>query len=137
MGIVSDEKRLNNVERADPLPLDSNFPHSKSTRYCSTYLGYTQAPISAPWLRTSKGSVPVMARHARNRASRQVQATTQGRDLSTFAPLRALRARAPVPAWARRVVGEGVLVLLFGLRISYAPRGRARFWLAHRQGLHR
>src|SRR6267154_2675881 len=26
----------------------------------------------------------------------------------TLAPLRALRARTPVPAWARRVVGEGV-----------------------------
>src|SRR6478672_6724049 len=31
----------------------------------------------------------------------------QGRDLSTLAPLRALRARTPVPAWARRAVGEG------------------------------
>jgi hypothetical protein len=33
---------------------------------------------------------------------------TQGRDLSTLAPLRALRARTSDPAWARRVVGEGV-----------------------------
>jgi hypothetical protein len=33
---------------------------------------------------------------------------TQGRSLSTLAPLRALRARTPVPAWARRAVGEGV-----------------------------
>src|ERR1700730_198589 len=32
----------------------------------------------------------------------------KGRDLSTLAPLRALRARTPVPAWARRAVGEGV-----------------------------
>ena len=39
---------------------------------------------------------------------------TQGRDLSTLAPLRALRARTPVPAWARRAVGEGV---------SSCPRG--------------
>ena len=31
-----------------------------------------------------------------------------GRDVSTLAPLRVLRARAPVPAWARRAVGEGV-----------------------------
>jgi hypothetical protein len=31
-----------------------------------------------------------------------------GRDLSPLAPLRALRARTPVPAWARRAVGEGV-----------------------------
>ncbi len=33
---------------------------------------------------------------------------TQGRDLSTLAPLRALRARPPDPAWGRRGVGEGV-----------------------------
>jgi hypothetical protein len=30
----------------------------------------------------------------------------QGRDLSTLAPLRALRARTPVSAWARRAVGD-------------------------------
>src|ERR1700692_2806505 len=33
----------------------------------------------------------------------------QGRDLSTLAPLRALRARTPVSAWARCAVGEGVM----------------------------
>src|SRR3981189_1098031 len=33
---------------------------------------------------------------------------TQGRDLSTLAPLRALRAGTPVPACARLVGGEGV-----------------------------
>src|SRR5262249_38828348 len=33
---------------------------------------------------------------------------TQGRDLSTLAPLRVLRARTPEPAGARRGVGEGV-----------------------------
>src|SRR5208337_3758185 len=33
---------------------------------------------------------------------------TRGRDLSTLAPLRVLRARTPEPAWARRVVDEGV-----------------------------
>ena len=32
----------------------------------------------------------------------------QGRELSTLAPLRALRARTPEPAWARRAVDEGV-----------------------------
>ena len=32
----------------------------------------------------------------------------KGGSLSTLAPLRVLRARAPVPAWARRAVGEGV-----------------------------
>jgi RNA-directed DNA polymerase len=44
---------------------------------------------------------PVVAFQAQRQAA-------QGRDLSTPAPLRALRARAPVPAWARRAVGEGV-----------------------------
>src|ERR1700741_4141778 len=33
--------------------------------------------------------------------------TKQGRQLSTLAPLRDLRARASDPAWARRAVGEG------------------------------
>ena len=32
----------------------------------------------------------------------------KGGSLSTLAPLRALRARTPEPAWARRAVGEGV-----------------------------
>jgi hypothetical protein len=44
---------------------------------------------------------PVVALQAQGQA-------TQGRDLSTLAPLRALRARTPVPTWARRAVGEGV-----------------------------
>ena len=44
---------------------------------------------------------PVVALQAQGQA-------TQGRDLSTLAPLRALRARTPDRAWARRVVGEGV-----------------------------
>src|SRR6516164_683921 len=34
---------------------------------------------------------------------------TQGRSLSTPAPLRALRARTPDPAWSWPVVGEGVM----------------------------
>ena len=34
--------------------------------------------------------------------------TKQGRQLSTLAPLRGLRARASDPAWTRRAVGEGV-----------------------------
>ena len=45
---------------------------------------------------------PVVAHQAQGQA-------TQGRDLSTPAPLRALRARTPMPAWARRAVGEGVM----------------------------
>ena len=44
---------------------------------------------------------PVVAHQAQSQA-------TQGRDLSTPAPLRALRARTPDRAWARRAVGEGV-----------------------------
>src|ERR1019366_8390196 len=35
--------------------------------------------------------------------------TTPGRDLSTLAPLRALRARTSDPAWPGPVVGEGVM----------------------------
>src|SRR6201982_3204680 len=42
-------------------------------------------------------------------AALQVQAqATQGRDLSTPAPLRALRPRTPDRAWVQRAVGEGV-----------------------------
>ena len=44
---------------------------------------------------------PVVAHQAQGQA-------TQGRDLSTLAPLWALRARTPGPAWTRRAVGEGV-----------------------------
>src|SRR5271169_727741 len=44
---------------------------------------------------------PVVALQAQSLA-------TQGRSLSTLAPLRALRARTPDPAWSRPVVGEGV-----------------------------
>src|SRR5947209_18464926 len=44
---------------------------------------------------------PVVAVQAQNQAS-------QGRDLSTLASLRALWARTPEQAWARRAVGEGV-----------------------------
>ena len=45
---------------------------------------------------------PVVAHQAQGQA-------TQGRELSTPAPLRVLRSRTPVPAWARRAVGEGVM----------------------------
>src|SRR5712691_343701 len=38
----------------------------------------------------------------------QSQAAAQGRELSTLAPVRALRARTLEQAWARRVVDEGV-----------------------------
>src|SRR5262249_11476152 len=49
-----------------------------------------------------RGAVtPVVALQAQGQA-------TQGRDLSTLAPLRALRARTPDRARARRAVGEGV-----------------------------
>ena len=52
--------------------------------------------------RLRSGAVaPVVALQAQSQA-------TQGRELSTLAPLRALRARTPEPAWARRAVDEGV-----------------------------
>ena len=44
---------------------------------------------------------PVVAHQAQGQAM-------QGRDLSTLAPLWALRARTPNRAWARRALGEGV-----------------------------
>ena len=46
-------------------------------------------------------AVPVVTLQAQDQ-------TKQGRQLSTPAPLRDLRARASGPAWARRAVGEGV-----------------------------
>src|ERR1700683_2935568 len=49
----------------------------------------------------SDAVAPVVAVQAQNQAA-------QGRDLSTPASLRALRARTPEQAWARRAVGEGV-----------------------------
>src|ERR1700716_1679665 len=49
----------------------------------------------------SDAVAPVVAVQAQNQAS-------QGRELSTLASLRALWARAPEQAWARRAVGEGV-----------------------------
>ena len=44
---------------------------------------------------------PVVVLQAQSQAAK-------GRELSTLAPLRALRARTPEPAWARRAVDEGV-----------------------------
>src|SRR5229473_2553326 len=49
----------------------------------------------------SCAAVPVVTLQAQDQ-------TKQGRQLSTPAPLRDLRARASDPAWARRAVGEGV-----------------------------
>src|SRR5271166_1821598 len=49
----------------------------------------------------SRAVAPVVALQAQTQA-------TKGRDLSTLAPLRVLRARTSEPAWARRVVDEGV-----------------------------
>src|SRR5712692_5255940 len=45
---------------------------------------------------------PVVAQQAQGQAA-------PGRELSTLAPLRALRSRTPNPAWARPVVDEGVM----------------------------
>jgi len=49
----------------------------------------------------SDAVAPVVALQAQGQA-------TQGRGLSTLAPLRTLWARTPAQAWARRGVGEGV-----------------------------
>src|SRR5215468_2165879 len=49
----------------------------------------------------SRAVAPVVALQVQGQA-------TQGRDLSTLAPLRALRSRPPDRAWAQRAVGEGV-----------------------------
>jgi RHS repeat-associated protein len=74
--------------------------------YLTQYRAYD--PATARWLyRQCEGSAsgavaakgaPVVAHQAQKQA-------TQGRELSTLAPLRALQARTPVPAWARRAVG--------------------------------
>src|ERR1700756_6062395 len=52
----------------------------------------------------SRAVAPVVALQVQGQA-------TQGRDLSTLAPLRALRSRTPDRPWAQRAVGEGVAVL--------------------------
>src|SRR6201993_894718 len=52
----------------------------------------------------SRAVAPVVALQVQGQA-------TQGRDLSTLAPLRALRSRTPDRPWAQRAVGEGVTVL--------------------------
>src|ERR1700683_891219 len=59
-----------------------------------------QGVSSARCLR-SDAVAPVVALQAQSQAAK-------GRELSTLAPLRALRARTPEPAWTRRVVDEGV-----------------------------
>jgi len=59
-----------------------------------------QGVSGARRLRSSAGA-PVVALQAQRQG-------TQGRELSTLAPLRALRARTPDRAWARRAVDEGV-----------------------------
>src|ERR1700739_965305 len=49
----------------------------------------------------SRAGAPVVALQVQGQA-------TQGRDVSTLAPLRALRSRTPDRAGAQRAVGEGV-----------------------------
>src|SRR5258705_4240006 len=62
---------------------------------------HRQQSVSGTRQLRSDAVAPVVAVQAQNQAS-------QGRDLSTLASLRALWARTPEPAWARRAVGEGV-----------------------------
>src|ERR1035437_1293591 len=63
---------------------------------------YRQQSVSGARLLRNNAVASVVAHQAQGQA-------TQGRDLSTLAPIRALRARTPVPACARRAVGEGVM----------------------------
>ena len=62
---------------------------------------------------------PVVALQAQSQA-------TKGRKLSTLAPLRALRARASEPAWARRVVDEGVRCLSESRMRAFRSSGSMR-----------
>src|ERR1700681_4873405 len=62
---------------------------------------HRQQGVSGTRQLRSDAVAPVVAVQAQNQAS-------QGRDLSTPASLRALWARTPEQAWARRAVGEGV-----------------------------
>src|SRR6266705_3367044 len=60
-----------------------------------------------PFMAQPHGDLPDAAKFY-ELAECQVDRATQGRELSSLAPLRAFRARTPVSAWARRAVGEGV-----------------------------
>src|SRR5271165_5246680 len=60
-----------------------------------------QQGVSGPRCLRGDAVAPVVALQAQSQA-------TRGRELSTLAPLRALRARTPDPTWARRAVDEGV-----------------------------
>src|ERR1700686_4130848 len=62
---------------------------------------HRQQGVSGTRQLRSDAVAPVVAVQAQNQAS-------QGRDLFTLASLRALWARTPEQAWARRAVGEGV-----------------------------
>src|SRR5216684_3301718 len=94
---VNDEKtRICKVPEGEFDFLRYSFGRMYSAR---TGQGHQSVP-GARHLR-SYAVAPVVAHQAQGQA-------TQGRDLSTLAPLRALRARTSVPAWARRAVGEGV-----------------------------
>src|ERR1700676_3780109 len=81
---------------------------------------HRQPSVSGTRQLHSDAVAPVVAVQAQNQAS-------QGRELSTLASLRALWARTPEPAWARRAVGEGV---------KFCPREamgrRRRSWHLHR-----
>ena len=63
--------------------------------------GNRQQGVSSARCLRGDAVAPVVALQAQSQA-------TKGRELSTLAPLRALRARTPEPAWARRAVDEGV-----------------------------
>src|SRR6266852_1846909 len=64
--------------------------------------GHRHSSVSGARQLRSCAVAPVVALQAQDQ-------TKQGRQLATPAPLRDLRARASDPAWARPVVGEGVM----------------------------
>src|SRR5271154_5939333 len=87
--LAGDHKAGGSVEPGAPRmgQLLSRWNHPQSVSGTRQLHGYAVAPVAAL----------------------QAQSlATQGRSLSTLAPLRALRARTPDPAWSRPVVGEGV-----------------------------
>src|SRR5450631_497127 len=78
--------------------------NEEKTRICKVpddefdFLGFT---FGRMYKRTTGKAHSVVASQVQGQA-------TQGRDVSTLAPLRVPRSRAPDSAWARRGMGEGV-----------------------------
>jgi hypothetical protein len=67
-----------------------------------------QTAIATIGVDMGKNSFHIVGLDDRAAAVQAQNQASQGRDLSTSASLRALRARTPEQAWARRAAGEGV-----------------------------